>query len=506
MSRFFYICQFVLIFVTTMSIMSCSSNTGDGVDFVFDTENIAGDKDEYTRPAVITGHIANRDVYPELTDITISLPFFGRVNRQLTSRIWDDDSFSFEFHPYALRDISMPPFIDRLLVGPGDSLHIEIDFADFSKLSCSGNGSENNEKLHAFHMKYYSPLWPSFSTYDIDGVGELRRKYGSAEEYKVALDMLFDEYKSRLQIFVSDEHPSEELVAFCRQEIEADYYSMLSNQIPLYAETESLELSDFFRVADVEHLFDAGCFNSRLFLLIPGISDWILSDMCERDSFSECLGQLRRSTRNKNLRQMLLTDMFNAELEKNDVSVFEKEFPLFNKYVMDPLLKLSIRDRYYEKKAFIEDPRMLSNSILNGDGHGDGISVIQKNNEGLELLRDIISKNSGFAVYISIGAAWCQGTRQEMPFQQKLAEDFADRSLRIVNLYLDEGQNRVDQLTGIEDYHLKDEQLFGLDPIFHTGRGIPFYILIDKNGIIVDYGEHLRPSLDGTKQKISKTL
>ncbi len=203
---------------------------------------------------------------------------------------------------------------------------------------------------------------------------------------------------------------------------------------------------------------------------------------------------------------MLLTDMFNAELEKNDVSVFEKEFPLFNKYVMDPLLKLSIRDRYYEKKAFIEDPRMLSNSILNGDGHGDGISVIQKNNEGLELLRDIISKNSGFAVYISIGAAWCQGTRQEMPFQQKLAEDFADRSLRIVNLYLDEGQNSVDQLTGIEDYHLKDEQLFGLDPIFHTGRGIPFYILIDKNGIIVDYGEHLRPSLDGTKQKISKTL
>ena len=87
MSRFFYICQFVLIFVTTMSIMSCSSNTGDGVEFVFDTENIAGDKDEYTRPAVITGHIANRDVYPELTDITISLPFFGRVNRQLTSRI-----------------------------------------------------------------------------------------------------------------------------------------------------------------------------------------------------------------------------------------------------------------------------------------------------------------------------------------------------------------------------------------------------------------------------------
>lgn len=501
-----YILSLSLLFVSMVSIMSCSSNAGDGVAFTFDTENIAGDKDEYTRPAVITGQIANRDVYPELTDITISLPFFGRVNRQLTSRIWDDNSFSFEFHPYALRDISLPPFIDRLLVGPGDSLHIEIDFADFSKLSCSGKGSENNEKLHAFHMKYYSPLWPSFSTYDIDGVDETKRKYGSAGEYKAALDFLVDEYMARLQDFVSDEHPSEELVAFCRQEIEADYYSMLSNQIPLYAETESLELSDFFRVADVEHLFDAGCFNSRLFLLVQSISGWILSDMRNGDSLSECVGQLQKSTSNKKLQQMLLTDIFNAELEKNDVSVFEKEFPLFNKYVMDPLLKLSIRDRYYEKKAFIEDPRLLSNSILNGDGHGDGISVIQKNNEGLELLRDIISKNAGCAVYISIGANWCQGTRKEMPFQQKLAEDFADRNLRIVNLYLDEGLNRVDPETGIEDYHLTDGQLFGLDPIFHTGRGIPFYVLIDKDGVIVDYGEHLRPSQDGTKQKISKAL
>ncbi|MCQ2161301.1 MAG: hypothetical protein MJY97_09505, partial [Bacteroidales bacterium] len=389
---------------------------------------------------------------------------------------------------------------------PGDSLHIEIDFADFSKLSCSGKGSENNEKLHAFHMKYYSPLWPSFSTYDIDGLDETKRKYGSAGEYKAALDLLVDEYMARLQDFVSDEHPSEELVAFCRQEIEADYYSMLSNQIPLYAETESLELSDFFRVADVEHLFDAGCFNSRLFLLVQSISGWILSDMRNGDSLSECVGQLQKSTKNKMLQQMLLSDIFNSELEKNDVSVFEKEFPLFNKYVMDPLLKLSIRDRYFEKKAFTEDPRLLSNSILNGDGHRDGISVIQKNNEGLELLRDIISKNAGRAVYISIGANWCQGTRQEMPFQQKLAEDFADRNLRIVNLYLDEGLNRVDPETGIEDYHLTDGQLFGLDPIFHTGRGIPFYVLIDKDGVIVDYGEHLRPSQDGTKQKISKAL
>jgi hypothetical protein len=60
--------------------------------------------------------------------------------------------------------------------------------------------------------------------------------------------------------------------------------------------------------------------------------------------------------------------------------------------------------------------------------------------------------------------------------------------------------------TNIETYHLTDEQRLGLDPIRHTGRGIPFYILIDKDGIIVDFGEHLRPSIPETRDIIDKHL
>lgn len=57
-----------------------------------------------------------------------------------------------------------------------------------------------------------------------------------------------------------------------------------------------------------------------------------------------------------------------------------------------------------------------------------------------------------------------------------------------------------------ENYHYTDAQRSGLDPILHLGAGIPFYILIDKEGVIVDFGGHLRPSHHSTGEKIDEYL
>lgn len=53
---------------------------------------------------------------------------------------------------------------------------------------------------------------------------------------------------------------------------------------------------------------------------------------------------------------------------------------------------------------------------------------------------------------------------------------------------------------------LDDAQRGGLDPILHLGQGIPFYILVDKEGVIVDFGGHLRASIPKTREKIDSFL
>ena len=154
-----------------------------------------------------------------------------------------------------------------------------------------------------------------------------------------------------------------------------------------------------------------------------------------------------------------------------------------------------------------ENPQALSNAILNADKPRDGQAIVMKENEGLKLLRSVIAEEEEKVVYVTIGATWCPALRQEVPFQQRLAADEKGKPLRVVNFWLDEGADSLESIAlGIENYHLTDAQRAGLDPILHLGRGIPFYILIDKEGVIVDFGEFLRPSIPETKAKIDKYL
>ena len=94
---------------------ACSQNPSmDSIDFVFSTENVEGDEAYYSKPAVITGHIANREVYPNTKDVSITIPFYDRVDAKQTSGIYED-RFAFSLVPYAPRTISMEPFEIRFI-------------------------------------------------------------------------------------------------------------------------------------------------------------------------------------------------------------------------------------------------------------------------------------------------------------------------------------------------------------------------------------------------------
>ena len=117
--RYFYLG--LAIIATIFVVPSCKQRSErNGMDesaFIFETANIKGNEADYCRPAVITGHISNREVYPRTTEISIVIPFYDRVSEKQTSTIYED-TFAFSFVPYAPRIISMPPYIDHLVVCP----------------------------------------------------------------------------------------------------------------------------------------------------------------------------------------------------------------------------------------------------------------------------------------------------------------------------------------------------------------------------------------------------
>ena len=481
-------------YIVIMSLFILSSCTTDRMD------RQMMDESYYSQAAVITGHIANRDVYPNTNEISITFPFYDRVDSRQTSLIYDDE-FGFSVLPYAPRTVSMAPFVDHMVICPGDSIHVDLDFAELGKVSFSGTGADNNVKMNEFHLKYYlSHYWPSVN------------KYNDAKSFKDGLTEQLEAHLSRLEAFIQEKHPSKELEALCRKEIEADYYSNLIQGL-LFFKRGGENVSDLFRVKEAAGLFSPDCMPGNLFDLSSNICYWLLHDMDPEEAallmadYTLLMRFLKKVTSNRILHQMLVTHFYNQMLEANDSERFEKHFKEFNETVTYPLLKLNIRDRYIARKAYKQNPRTLSDAILHADRPREGQDASVKENMGLKLLRDIIAENEDKVIYITIAATWCPGSRYEVPFQQELAEDYRNKPLRVVNLYLDNSSDGTNPFaTDIETYHLTDEQRLGLDPILHTGRGIPFYILIDKDGVIVDFGEHLRPSIPETRNIIDRYI
>ena len=493
-------------------LCACRQNTmEEATDFVFSTDNVEGDEEYYSKAAVITGHVANREVYPDTKNISLTIPFYDRVDTKQTSVIYED-RFAFSLVPYASRTISMEPFVEHMMVCPGDSLNVELDFAELGAVSFSGRGADNNVKLNDFHMHYYlNTDWPSHGKGAIDSAGDMVRKYKDSKSLAEALKKQLNHHQSRYEAFVAEKNPSRELAILCRKEIEADYFSRLLQGLMYYNIENGEPLSKSFKVKDAEHLFDPDYVNSNLFELSSNIGYWLLAneglEEYERlmSDYPSLVKFMNKATKNKMLRQMLTTHFYNQLLEANDVGGFEKNFNEFNETVTFPLLKLNVRDRYALKKSFQQNPKLLSDAILNADKPREGQMANVKANEGLALLSSIITKNEDKVVYVNIGAIWCPGTRYEIPYLQELAADYQGKPLRIVNFYIDDGTDGVNSLD-IETYHLTDEQRLGLDPILHLGAGIPFYILIDKDGVIVDFGEHLRPSIPETRDIIDKYI
>lgn len=507
--------RFLIATIVCIAIVSCKDNQPglmEQADIISDLSIVETQDSESTKPAIITGHIKNRDRYPDEKVMRITIPFYGRVPYvTLISPIWSDDTFSFQFFPYATRQISMPPYADEIIISPGDSIHYEIDFADLLSVSCSGNGAENNRKLTIFHNKYYLKNWHWFN----NGSG-----YGdeTLQELLDTYEQLREGYRAQLEKFIRDEKPSKELEEFCRKEIETDYYMFVRFLSQCDWQTDG-DLTKVFNVKELEPLLDEDYMNGNIYQLAHDVSNWLGFLLHEKngeyestdDWTQDFLKFIYKATDKKStMRQLLVSNYFNMLLEYNDIDCFEKFYHYFSESVTNPVLKLATRDRYIDRKSFNENPEVVSDAILYADKPKDRGMASVTENQGLKMLRDYLKQNEQKVVYVNVGAEWCRGCVEERPYQRELADSLRNEPLKILNLLFSRNgyNDDVSYTSGgiIEDHILTDDELLGLDPILKLGNGIPYYLLIDKNGIIVDYGMHLRPSDSKTRRRIEELL
>ncbi len=142
----------------------------------------------------------------------------------------------------------------------------------------------------------------------------------------------------------------------------------------------------------------------------------------------------------------------------------------------------------------------------------EGVHFINpKKQDGSDkLFNDVIKEFKGKVVYVDFWASWCPPCRQQMPHAKTMHQDYAKKE--VVFLYIsfdrsDDAWKKGIEKFGIQGHHIMPGTALGNDinTKFQV-TGIPRYLIIDKNGKVVD-ADAPRPSqTQDLKSKIDALL
>lgn len=298
---------------------------------------------------VITGHITNREVYPLQKNMILKLPGYGSSFTKKNAEIDEDGFFIFRFLLYGARDVAIETFIPYLIVRPGDSLHIEIDFKHFTNIRFSGSAGKINNDLFAFTDKgYYVEPYSGGAHFEWSGTG-----------FKDEVRLMRKEMEERKKAYLKNHTPEPEVLEWINQTLDIDYYQVMMAYPWLSAMKKGKQPvmnQEWYAnlISQVEKLYDKQVTNSKLYGLTSVYWVYLNRILQQEDPQLMKLSQVRSyierilvSVKNPVLRQHLMAKMFNHLL--NNPVEFQKNLDLLNTYLTLPELKYPLLEAYQIK-------------------------------------------------------------------------------------------------------------------------------------------------------------
>src|SRR5690554_753111 len=461
--------------------------------------------------AIITGKISNLDVYPHVKWLEISLlDFYGNETKH-SSSLAKDGMFRFEIYPITTREISFVPVEDRIMIAPGDSLYIEKDFRNITNTVFRGTNAGLNRHINAFMNQY---------------LGRYNQPYElSFTDFRTDAKKQYDETLYKLATFEQEHNTSQTFHKWAKKQIALDYYYSLFLFPYQHTIRSKEELTDYDReiyydfVTEFEKEVDNTMLMGSYFKTVNMFSRYIVKDyhpefFGKKDDvtvWNKILEKLKSSSKNNYLSQLAFADFLNAMyLQAHKTEWIDSNRVMINEMITDRFLRTTLNNQYNQVKAFNANPRIYSDAVLGNNAvelSGSGSQVTDSSN----IVKHILDSNPGKVVYVDIGATWCGPCMKQMPYSKLLHEELADKPVTFVYLWLDGEQEQAKRkiaslhLPGVH-VALTDKEWQDIMKRFNTRSSIPYYLLFDQKGVMVDFGLHLSPGSSSTKESIQKLL
>ncbi len=411
-----------------------------------------------------------------------------------------------------------------LFVAPGDSIYLDVDSSfshsrelnlnRYDLIKVAGTASKMNEDMIAYN-KFYSD-----SLYDYSSEDKILRE-STPGQYKEYIDKRTVEYLKRTEIFNLRQKTCKEFREWVYLKIEYDalddlmrYRWMHPMRNRINRDSFSLSIPhDYFSFLNESATENRDAVvTTSYYSFINEFGMYLFDDSFPKDS-TEIRTELSRKGDKAGLykmvirhvmsntpqfsQDMILSNLYYTILKQGELDVYEEVSP--SAPIKEKALNDILQSKYRKSKVIAENPHFSDNTSLSKIPE----EIIQP------ILDSILIKHKNNVVYIDFWAPWCGPCMMEMPYSQKVREKYEGKNVRFVYL-----ANRCteqswkitiaeEQIQG-NHYLLTDDQFKVLAERFRF-TGIPHYLLIDKNGNVVD-GDAPRPRQEETLIKLIDQL
>jgi thiol-disulfide isomerase/thioredoxin len=449
---------------------------------------------------VIDGKIANFMLKPDYNHFTLTVVDFGGSPTTYKTTVNKDGTFKIYFDQYLAQDVSLTPLVRTFITHPGDSIHIDLDYASYGDVKISGDSEETNIALAHYTNEYYSNF----------NLSEITRNFRSQQDksgYKQVSTAVRSEMMRGRDEFIAKYHPNDEVLTWSKNFVDICYYQSYRRLFSLYVMANKIPrvkafamFRNFTKSINEEDIFNNTLLNSDSYL----IYDYLMPEYAATKKYDnvaivrDVAKAIEKSDKSPMVKQLLLGGIFYNILNRNEVEAIDQNRQIFDKDITAPFVKAPLTKFYTKVKDALANPKIASDAVLKN------MTGSAKN-----FIDSVRSQNKGKVTYIDFWATWCGPCKKELPFSKKLIEKYKGKDISFVFVCLNSPKDTWK--ASLAQMKLAGNQyFFDLKQSEEIRKGfnitaIPRYMILNKEGIISDM-DATRPSDLITVTKIDRLL
>ncbi len=379
---------------------------------------------------------------------------------------------------------------------PGASINIEMDIDELKNKNSSGvkiTGEGSEPTAFMFRLKDKGIK---------EGVRELLKM--QVDSFDMKMDNAIKTSNDAIENFQKENNPSAKFIESVQlmQKISFAWnYKYFINYHHRSAPQDTLPIPDYFQ----EYVDEIPVDDYEKCKEIPEYQSWVTSHLQAKIqktlSADSTLNYKTIAFAEKNIDEIIALD---APVDIKDIIGYR----LVSSYSYKPdSIKAVYKARY---KELIKKQKYI-------DNFENIIAAIEKTKPGSvaptfnypDINGNMVSSESlkGKVIYIDVWATWCGPCKGEIPYLKKLEEELRDKPIAFVSISVDEDKKAWEKMVKEKDMHgyqLYAKEAWDASIVKdYAIRGIPNFMIIDKEGIIVESNAS-RPSTPTTKEKLLK--